>query len=85
MVSNYLKSKRETAKLSQKQVAEELGYSSPQFVSNWERGQSTPPIHTIKKLSKIYGFDIKEFQKIYIESEVNRTVSDLNKRFAKVS
>jgi len=85
MISNYLREKREAAGLSQKQVADELGYSSPQFISNQERGLAMPPVHTIKKLSKLYGFDLKEFQELYINSEVQRTVRDLQKRFAKAS
>lgn len=84
MLAHYLKSKRIAAGLSQGQVAEELGYSSPQFISNWERSLSTPPIHTVKKLAKVYGFDLVEFKKLYIESEVARTVKDLNKKFLKV-
>ena len=83
MVSNYLREKRIAAGLSQGQVAEELGYSSPQFVSNWERKLSMPPPYAVKKLAKLYGLDFKELQKLYIESEVQRTVRDLEKRFAK--
>ena len=34
----YLKSKRTKAQLSQTEVSEALGYTSPQFISNFERG-----------------------------------------------
>lgn len=42
------------ADLKQKEVAELLGYSSPQFISNWERGISSPPVKTLKQLAGIY-------------------------------
>lgn len=47
LLSVFLKEKRTCAGLSQWDVAKKLGYSSPQFVSNWERGLSDPPIMTL--------------------------------------
>ena len=44
---------REFSQLTQKQISEEVGYSTAQFVSNWERGVSYPPIDAIKPLAKI--------------------------------
>lgn len=49
-----LKKLRIRAGLKQKDVAKELGYSSPQFISNWERGISSPPVKTIKRLASLY-------------------------------
>lgn len=51
---NYFKILREEAGLSQSTVAKKLGYSTPQFISNWERHLSLPPINAIKKMSKMY-------------------------------
>lgn len=83
VLADYLKTKREATKLSQKQVSEALGYSSAQFISNWERGESTPPIHTIKKLSKLYKFDLADFKALYLRSEIARLTQDIENRFAK--
>ncbi len=49
-----LKKLRLKTGLKQKEVASLLGYSSPQFVSNWERGISSPPVKTLKQLAGIY-------------------------------
>ena len=53
-VSELLKKARSEKGLSQAEVAKKLGYSSPQFISNWERGLASPPIPKLKKLCKIY-------------------------------
>lgn len=53
-LSGYLKEKRIESGLSQLDVAKVLGYSSPQFVSNWERGLVSPPLETIAVLVELY-------------------------------
>jgi transcriptional regulator with XRE-family HTH domain len=53
-LSGYLKEKRTERGLSQLDVAKVLGYSSPQFVSNWERGLVSPPLETIAILIELY-------------------------------
>lgn len=59
-LADWLREAREAAHLSQSQVAQELGYSSPQFISNWERGLSSPPIPKFKKLCKMYSLSLDE-------------------------
>lgn len=53
-IGEELRKLREKAGLKQKEVATLLGYTSPQFISNWERGISSPPVKTIKQLANIY-------------------------------
>lgn len=53
-IHSFLKEKRVQAQLSQADVAKELGYSSPQFISNWERGLVLPPLQTMSTLVKLY-------------------------------
>lgn len=53
-LGEYLKSKREAANLTQYIVAEELGYTSPQFISNIERGISVAPLKTLSRMLKLY-------------------------------
>lgn len=55
-LGKFLKTKRENAGLSQRTVAEKLGYTTPQFVSNWERGVINPPLLTLALLIKMYKF-----------------------------
>lgn len=58
--------------LTQSQLAEQL-FISPQAVSKWENDQSVPDLPTIKKLTKIFGITLDEF-----DSEGNDLVSELN-------
>ena len=44
----YLKEKRVAADLTQKEVAEKIGYSSAQYISNFERGIALPPLSKLK-------------------------------------
>jgi transcriptional regulator with XRE-family HTH domain len=53
-LNDYLREKRVDAGLSQLDVARVLGYASPQFVSNWERGLVSPPLETIGVLIDLY-------------------------------
>jgi transcriptional regulator with XRE-family HTH domain len=59
-LADWLREARENVGMSQGQVAQELGYSSPQFISNWERGLASPPIPKFKKLCKMYNLSIHD-------------------------
>lgn len=57
MYAETLRRSRETAELSQKDVANALGIS--QFaVSKWERGEMTPTIERLKQLADLYNTSI---------------------------
>ena len=64
--ANFLKRKRIDAGITQADVSKKLGYSTPQFVSNWECGRGKPPIATIPKLIKIYRVDPDEIVTYYL-------------------
>lgn len=49
----YLRQKRIDSGYSQVDLAEILGYSSSQFVSNWERGLAAPPDASLQILIKL--------------------------------
>jgi transcriptional regulator with XRE-family HTH domain len=59
-LNDYLRQKRLDAGLSQLDVARVLGYASPQFVSNWERGLVSPPLETIAVLIDLYKIPANE-------------------------
>lgn len=63
-VTGYLKQKRRDAGLTQKAVSAKFGFSSPQFVSNWERGLALPPIYVMKELIPLYEIDREEFYQL---------------------
>ena len=50
----YLQKLRLDAGLQQTDVAKALGYKTSQFVSNWERGASMPPIKALRTLADLY-------------------------------
>ena len=67
LVGSKLKEWRENANLSQAETAKQLEYSSPQFISNWERGISLPPLEVLPKLMKLYGISADALTKIMYE------------------
>lgn len=52
-IGTFLKSRRIERGLTQAELAKALGYSSPQFVSNWERGLCLPPLNIAPILVEI--------------------------------
>lgn len=80
-LSEFLKEKRTHAGLSQKDVADKLGYSSAQFISNWERGLSSPPIHTLRKLAEMYSVNVDEMFDVILESTLEQVRTDLRNKF----
>ena len=65
LVGTYLKSAREKAGLTQHSVAHTLKYSTAQFVSNWERGVSLPPLNILPRLADILGISAKQCQEMF--------------------
>jgi transcriptional regulator with XRE-family HTH domain len=55
ILGRYLAEKRLEKGLSQAAVARTLGYSSAQFISNFERGVCAPPMKKLKKMIDMYG------------------------------
>lgn len=80
-LGKFLKERREKAGLSQKDVADKLGYSTPQFVSNWERGVSTPPLKTLKKIGDMYSVSADELFNVTLNYQVQQMTIDLKRKF----
>lgn len=81
MFAEFLKQKRLNAGLSQGAVAKKLGYTSPQFVSNWERGLSEPPIATLQVLASIYDIPVDEMFDIVLKTTIQNVTEELTKKF----
>lgn len=45
---------REKAGLTQREVSDALGYSTPQFISNVERGRCRFPVEKLPKIKRLY-------------------------------
>jgi len=61
IVGRFLRDKRAKAGLTQWDVAHHLKYSTAQFISNWERGVSLPPLEVLPKLTALFGVVNREF------------------------
>lgn len=80
-LASFLKDKRIEANLSQKDVADFLKYESAQFISNWERGLSSPPITILKKLADFYGISPEKLFEVVLEEEIRQTTINLQRKF----
>lgn len=56
-LNKYLRVARKGTDITQLQLAKKLGFASPQFVSNWERGICKVPTNTLAKLITILKLD----------------------------
>lgn len=68
-LGQYLRDKRINAGLTQAEIASKLGYSSPQFISNFERGLCSPPLKNLKALVKLYKIDANELIRLIIDEQ----------------
>lgn len=71
-IGRWFAEQRENARLTQSDVARALNYSTAQFISNWERGISLPPIVTLPALAEIYGISRKKMRERY-EQQIDET------------
>lgn len=81
MLADFLKMKRNSVGLSQKEVADQMGYSTPQFISNWERGVSHPPIGVLKKLGELYRVSAEDIFEVTLKATIEEVTVDLRKKF----
>jgi transcriptional regulator with XRE-family HTH domain len=80
-LAQFLKEKRTQSGLSQKDVATKLGYSTSQFISNWERGVSQPPINTLRTLANMYKIGAEQMFNVLLEETMLQVQADLKKKF----
>src|SRR6185312_16414957 len=60
IVGKFLRQSRLHAGLTQWDVAHHLQYSTAQFISNWERGVSLPPLDALPRLATLFGVPGRE-------------------------
>ena len=65
----YLRQSRQNAKITQKKLSIRLGYSSPQFVSNWERNMSFPSPEKIAAIASVLGIRAADIVEALIEEK----------------
>lgn len=75
-LGKFLKAQRKAAGVTQRQIAEALGYSSAQFISNWERGISQPPLESLEQLAKLIKVDARKLLRMAVHNVGDRFRSD---------
>lgn len=78
-VGKFLKASREKAKLTQIQVSKQLGYSSAQVISNFERGVVVAPLTVLSKMTKLYKSDLNALAEIILESQKRLLLKSLKR------
>lgn len=71
-LGEYLAANRKRIGLTQRQVAEALDYSSPQFISNFERGVYVPPLNKLHQLTNLYGLAVNDILDVVFACERDR-------------
>jgi transcriptional regulator with XRE-family HTH domain len=80
-LNDYLRDARLKANLSQKFVADELSYTTAQFISNWERGLSLPPVNVLKKIAALYKISDEELFEVFLEQSISHIKISYSKKF----
>lgn len=84
VLGSFLKMKREKSGLTQKQVSDALGYTTPQFVSSWERGEREPPMNVIWRLASIYNMSAEKIFDVMLDYRQKMIEQELRAEFLAV-
>lgn len=68
-LGKFLRNERLKAGFTQGEIADKLGYSSPQFISNIERGLSVIPLKTLAVLVSEYRIGHETMIKTLMDSQ----------------
>lgn len=77
-LGSYLQKCREAAGLTQREISLELEYSSAQFISNFERGISAPPLKKLRVLVKKYRMEQGKAVRLLLAGEHTKILEALN-------
>ncbi len=70
---------REKAGLTQREVSDALGYSTPQFISNVERGRCSFPIQKLSKIKRLYKVSADQVINLVLAEEKTALLKVLKK------
>ena len=80
-----IKTKRMEQGLSQGDVAKLLGYSSPQYISDWERGESAVPMKKLIELARHLNIDQDQLFDMLLEFATTRLAADMTAEYESLS
>lgn len=73
--NELIKQKRLEKNMSQNELARELGYITPQLVSNAERNLCGFPKTKVKKICKVLGITKRDFMDAYLSDQKKKIES----------
>ena len=86
-LGDFLRKCRDFQGMTQRYVADQLGYSTPQFISNWERGLASPPPEVLPAIIKIYDIPplklvdaIHEYREAWLQCQKRNLLQLVNAR-----
>ena len=71
-IGNKIKEARGLAKMTQKDVSNQLGYDTAQFISNVERGEASLPLEKLRDIIKLLRIADDEIIKMLLDDYVKR-------------
>jgi transcriptional regulator with XRE-family HTH domain len=79
-LGKLFRSERMKVGLSQGMVCRALGYSTPQYLSNFERGLCSMPLNKLRKLIEMYKMNADEVVKLMVDMQSKYLKSELSGR-----
>lgn len=80
-LGQYLKQQRQECGLTQDQLAKGLGYKSPQFVSNWERGTCYPALETMPQIADALQISKKSLATMLVRVIATQTLENMHANY----
>lgn len=84
ILGTYLKEQRLKRALSQSDLASALKYESPQYISDWERGVSAPPLKKLFPLSRILHVKADVIFQLLLKSSLQKLEDDLCSEYSRM-
>lgn len=69
---------------SQAELADIFGYESAQYISDWERGVSSPPMKKLAKIVEALDIDMDRLFDLLLEVAKERVTGDLKREFSRI-
>lgn len=76
-IGEFIREKRRAIALSQMELAQSLGYGTPQFISNIERGIASIPRRSVKWFAHALKIDHKYLIEVIVEFERRKMLQEM--------
>lgn len=80
-LGSFIRKMRLEKEFSQADLAANLGYKSPQFISDWERGISSPPVKKLHELAVLLEVKVDVLFDLLVTLATEQLVENLSKEF----